>query len=149
MWLALERFFQSSVDKEQIITMQPFRGLDCTRDVKLGKAVPPDRTNDPFTPAILFSLLFLTLAFIFVRFPRPVFPTTFCVLHYAGSPFIIPSHPSRVTQVLSCQTVPNFINLQGSFPFLNSWMLYRFYCKLNFSLLSYLILFFDSPGGYW
>ena len=59
MWLAPERFFQSSEDKEQIITMQPFRGLDCTQDVKLGKAVSPDCTNDPFTLAILFSLLFL------------------------------------------------------------------------------------------
>lgn len=90
-WL-LRGFSRALRDKEQIITRQPFRGLDCTQDVKLGKAVPPDSTNDPFTGhPVLLTLLHVV--FIFVRFPFQASPppslcSALCrqSLHHSPSP---------------------------------------------------------------
>lgn len=92
-WLL--RGFQSFEDKEQIITRQPFRGLDCTQDVKLGKAVPPDSTNDPFTrPSVLLTL--------------PSVGFYFCTL----SPSRLPHH--LLCSALCRQSLHRPVTLQGS-----------------------------------
>lgn len=99
-WL-LRGFSRAFEDKEQIITRQPFRGLDCTQDVKLGKSCPSWQYKWSLHPGhpVLLTLSSRRLLFLYASPSRLPPPSVFCTMQAVPSSF--PGHPSRVTQALS------------------------------------------------
>lgn len=120
-----------------------FRQLAHVQEGELGKAMSHGHSNDPFTLAILFSLLFLKQAFNFTGFPLATFPPP--SMSACSCPTSCPGRLSRVTQVqVLSQTVLNLIHLRGRSPPPNSSSSLLFLLQKKLLIISILISFFNS-----